>query len=147
MRPRLVTDTHVGRAVVAPEFLQEVTPPQGSWLRLQFRDPANPTGVIVEFPIECPEIDARAVPCAGGACVMVWRQGQELLAGRAALSLGEHMYWWPGPAATCARIEYSLGPGPFADALQKFVLDFPEFIRPVRRRGPASAPQAPPEGT
>jgi hypothetical protein len=141
-KPRLVTDSHVGRALVAPEFLQEQPPPQGSWLRLQFRDPANPTGVIVDFPLECPEIDPRAVPCGGGrACVMAWRQGQELLAGRAALSLGEHFYWWPGPVATCAHVEYSLGPGPFADALQKFVLDLPDYIRPARGRAPASMPQ------
>jgi len=72
---------------------------------------------------------------------MQWRQGQELMAGRAALSLGEHFYWWPGPVATCARVEYSLGPGPFADALQRFVLDLPDYIHPARLRAPASAPQ------
>jgi hypothetical protein len=146
MGPRLVSDTHVGRAVVAPEFLREVSPPQGSWLRLQFRDPANPTGVIVDFPVECAEIDPRAVPCGSGrACVMLWQQGQEMLAGRAALSIGEHVYWWPGPVAACARVGYSLGPGPFADALQRFVLDLADFIRPARLRPapPRSAPVPP----
>jgi hypothetical protein len=141
LTPRLVRDDHVGRAVFAPEFLKESPPPPGAWLQLQFRDPQHPTGVILDFFTECPDIDARAVPCGGGrACLMAWRQGQELLAGRAALSLGEHVYWWPGPVATCARVTYSLGPGPYASALERFVLDLPDHVRPARLRPPASAP-------
>ncbi|MBI5477643.1 MAG: hypothetical protein HY906_02235, partial [Deltaproteobacteria bacterium] len=139
-------DDHVGRAVVAPEFLREVSPPPEAWLRLQFRDPANPTGVVIDFFTECPEIEQRAVPCGGGrACVMSWRQGQEVLAGRAALSMGEHFYWWPGPVGTCARVAYSLGPGPYAAALERFVLDLPDHIRPARLRAPARAPASAPE--
>jgi hypothetical protein len=145
LRPRIVRDAHVGRAVVVPEFLREVSPPAGVWLRLEFRDEANPTGVVVDFLTECPEIQPRAVPCGGGRpCLMEWRQGQELLAGRAALSVGEHLYWWPGPIGTCARIAYSLGPGQYAAALERFVLDFPDQVRPARLRPPASAPASQP---
>jgi hypothetical protein len=143
--PRLVRDAHVGRAVAVPEFLKETAVAPGTWLRLEFRDAANPTGVIVELLAECPDIEPRAVPCGGGrACLMSWRQGEELLAGRAALSVGEHMYWWPGPAGTCARLVYSLGPGPYAAALERFVLDFPEHVRPARLRPPASGPASAP---
>jgi len=141
LTPRLVRDDHVGRAVVVPDFLKEASLAPGAWARLEFRDAANPTGVLIDFLTECPEIEQRAVPCGGGRpCLMSWRQGQELLAGRAALSVGEHFYWWPGPIGYCARLTYSLGPGPYAAALERFVLDFPDHVRPARLRPPTPAP-------
>jgi hypothetical protein len=150
LSPRIVGDNHPGRSVVVPAFLREASPPPGAWLRLEFRDPQHPTGVVIDFLEECPEIEQRAVPCGGTrACVMSWRQGQELLAGRAALSMGEHVYWWPASPGTCAQVAYSLGPGPYAEALERFVLDLADHVRPppLRSPRPASmpAPQSAPE--